>query len=191
MKGYEAIKLAIEDNKEIRRNKPTWADDHAIYYDGNYFKYTHLGTRFHFEDADYDANDWEIYIEKPRVGDWIVCRNGRDLNISGGRKFDIVSSIKGDLFYFADDNCAINISEIRKATEDEIKNELNRRKWAEWKREVNEYKAGDVFMEKGDTSVCWTVYEVFETGVRDDDRDAYNFDEIHMVCPVERRVDLQ
>lgn len=196
MKGSEVLK-ALEEGKKMRIKD--WRQHEYIYKNEN---------NEIVDEEDIDQNmlglnifwkgEWKEYIDsKFKVDDWVVFE-----------KLNIVTKIIRE-----DDSCKIKRlftdyksndvnqsfleSELRKATEDEIKQELERRKWEKIGRDVNQFEIGDIVrywneneeLVYGQIELNGHTADDFIRPFNESDENRYNLDNIELVVPVENRFD--
>ncbi|WP_068672300.1 hypothetical protein [Oceanobacillus sp. Castelsardo] len=87
-------------------------------------------------------------------------------------------------------NSYIHKEKLRHATPQEIKEEKERRFWKSHDREVNEYRKGDIFKVINNFLVLGEVESVWDNSVEDEMGDSWDIRMIKLVCPVEKRLDV-
>lgn len=188
MKGYEAVRLAIEEGKKIKRNKPLWGNS-RIYFDGEYFRWSNVEPIiFNFASDDLSADDWEVFIEPYQEGDFVSYVQYARKNIGEVLEDNHELIVKWDDGFVNILEDVVNNNEFRRATPEEIEQELERRKWQSWRREINQWKVGDIF-KTGEGNDIYRVVQVKSDKVEDDTFSEEYFGNMIMVCPVEMRVD--
>lgn len=131
MKAWEVLKLLQEGKKMRLKN---WEDDlYAELYVDNELHIkvkTNDGEIYDISELLKENEEWEEYI---KIGDWVT-------HLNNGNIFKV--EYVGEHSVFGDDGYKYGyaFSEIRKATNQEIKQELERRKWRKLGRNINEYK---------------------------------------------------
>lgn len=185
MKGWEVAK-ALEEGKKMRIK--SWVS-------GKYISLRQDGMILDEKDKPLDllayaffndgGREWEEYIEPFKVGDLVYC-------FDNSKIFEIKSK---DIIK------TINAKYYRHATQEEINQEKERRKWESIGRKVNEYKVGDIIeMKEGMGVNLWVIssietidgfdeveYKDFEQNIT---QYCSSFDIKRLVCPVENRFDI-
>lgn len=123
-----------------------------------------------------------------KVGDWVV----HDLNKKTQKIIRKANPASGDCGKFILENeKGVLPAYLRHATPEEIKQEKERRFWKGLGREVNEYKIGDVVSTGSITRPIETIWKEAELSLEGMGMsNYYKLDEIFMVCPVEKRLDV-
>lgn len=191
MKGSEVLK-ALEEGKKMRI--VDWRQHEYIHKNEN-------NEIVDEEDIEQDMlginiflkGEWEEFKEqKFKVGDWIACdtENGTDImkitceiddcfDIDNG--YGIKTKRTTDMYY-------------RKATDEEIKQELERRKWKSIGRELREFKVDDIVISREDEK----LYVITDNDCGEFLKLTYHLGGlpiyllpkfIKLVCPVENRFD--
>lgn len=189
MKGWEVIK-ALEEGKTLIATFRQTGDGflykmidgklHTELFDGKWKESTVAANLLLFE----NKCDWREYKEPFKIYDWVI-------NIENGETFKIDHIVDGQYaeeFSFTDP-IKYPLQYLRHATQEEIKQEKERRKWDLIGRKPNEYKIGDIITEKRDPCAGWFVEDVGEDYILDNDMDKFQLKDIYLICPVENRFD--
>lgn len=190
MKGWEVVKT-LEEGKRMKHM--SWLSNEYIYLSDkkDIVLVDSLGTN---EFTDFTAlflNGWEEYVEPLRNGDYVVKINGSPF--TDGNTVSQINVLKneGRIAYLrTSGNTYMDVSNLRKATPEEIKQELERRKWEKIGRQPFEYKAGD-FIGWNGKFITLLNKEVAEGKVYFADiRQHIPLNKVVLVCPVENRFDV-
>ncbi|MEN2468133.1 hypothetical protein [Ornithinibacillus sp. JPR2-1] len=128
---------------------------------------------------------------KFEVNDWVVVNNHGDIWTSRIAKIthDEIA-VYVDECPYVDNKQYYVFSKLRHATPEEIQREKERRWWAKFGRNINEYKKGDIISLGSITRSINYFFENGEFGLEGMDF-SYKPYELALVCPVENRLDTQ
>lgn len=156
------------------------------------------GRQASVEVSDLYHYNWEQYIEKYNVGDWVI-------NLQSGKIHKIEADIDHGQ-YRTNLQAVLHEQNLRRATLEEVKAEEERlqklerlkeeKRWHDLGRNVNEYRAGDIVYKSniGMGIVYWekdgkTCYYILND--RRESTYISETSEINLVCTVENRTDIQ
>ncbi|AKO91990.1 hypothetical protein BEH_07680 [Priestia filamentosa] len=191
MQAWEVYKN-LQEGKQMRLRG--WGDGAYIELNEDLVTFTdESGVTGNIDAYLINSDDWEFYhIPRFAVGDLITDGRGRIIEVSkvhkmndGSYLYTIASDIQKGWKYPFD--------EWRKATKEEIEQEKEKRKWAKWGREINEFKETDIVLFRPKREV-YEVVDIKENGI--EIAQGYNSlmivscKDLKMIAPRENRVDL-